>query len=156
MTTLSIQVNRFDDWGQVVGTKTVEMTREQIADVVGHAAQLIAIHRAARRSSGDMDGIIAELDDAMYATDVMENIEVHAEPKTDKPKSAPMGFREPSKESVHRKFWEHIKAGGRVWRDDPLNNVQEWLDLERLGGDANEIQRYGYNNLTIQMEPTAS
>ena len=88
MTTLSIEVNRFDDWGQVVGTKTVEMTREQIADVVGHAAQLIAVHRAVRRSSGDMDGIIAEMDEAMYATDVMENIEVHTEHKPKKPKSA--------------------------------------------------------------------
>lgn len=63
-----------------------------------------------------------------------------------------MAFREPSNESPHRKFWEHIKAGGRVWRDDPLNKVQEWLDLERLGGDANEVQRYGYNNLSIPAE----
>ncbi len=78
MTTISIPVNKFDDWGQVVGTKIVEMTQEQIADVVGHAAQLIAIHRAVRRSSGDMEGIIAELDEAMYATDIMENIEAHA------------------------------------------------------------------------------
>lgn len=60
-----------------------------------------------------------------------------------------MAFCEPSKDSPHRQFWEHIKGGGRVWRDDPLNNVQEWLDLERLGGDANEIQRYGYKNLSI-------
>ena len=78
MTTVSIDVNMFDDWGQVVGTKTVDMTREQIADVVGHAAQLIAVHRAVRRSSGDMEGIIAELDKAMYATDVLEDIQIHA------------------------------------------------------------------------------
>lgn len=67
-----------------------------------------------------------------------------------------MAFREPSKESPHRKFWEHIKAGGKVLRDDPHNKVTEYMDLERLGGDANEIQRYGYNNLTIQPEPSAS
>ena len=60
-----------------------------------------------------------------------------------------MAFREPGKESPHRKFWEEIKAGGRVWRDDPVNKAQEWLDIERLGGDANEIQRYGYANLSI-------
>lgn len=58
-------------------------------------------------------------------------------------------WREPSKESEHRKFWEHIKAGGRVWRDDPLNNVQEWLDLQSLDGDVNAIVKYGYKNLSI-------
>lgn len=73
MATISITVNRFDDWGQVIGSKTVEMTQEQLEDVVGHAAQLIAIHRAARRSSGDMDGVIEELDEAMYATDVLDS-----------------------------------------------------------------------------------
>lgn len=88
-TSLSIEVNKFDDWGQVVGTKTVEMTRDQIADVVGHAAQLIAVHRASRRSSGDMEGIIAELDEAMNATDVMEDIGAHAEQKPKKSRSGP-------------------------------------------------------------------
>ena len=86
-TSLSIEVNKFDDWGQVVGTKTVEITRDQIADVVCHAAQLIAVHRAVRRSSGDMEDIIAELDEAMYATDVMEDIATHAEQKPKKPRS---------------------------------------------------------------------
>jgi len=60
-----------------------------------------------------------------------------------------MSFREPSQESPHRPFWEHIKAGGRVWRDDRLNGKQEWLDLNSLGGDANKIQRYGYRDLSI-------
>ena len=60
-------------------------------------------------------------------------------------------FREPSKEDPHRKFWEHIVAGGKVWRDDPRNNEREWLDLDRLGGDPNEIRRYGYNNLSIPL-----
>lgn len=75
MTTISIEVNQFDDWGKVVGPKTVEMTQAQVADVVGHAAQLIAVHRAVRRSSGDMESIIAELDEAMYATDVFEAVQ---------------------------------------------------------------------------------
>ncbi|CAE6795061.1 hypothetical protein R70006_05033 [Paraburkholderia domus] len=59
-------------------------------------------------------------------------------------------FRDPSRSSPHYEFWTHIKAGGRVWRDDTSNDVQEWLDLKRLGGDPNEIQRYGYANLSIQ------
>ena len=58
-------------------------------------------------------------------------------------------FRVPSIDSPHRKFWEHLKAGGRVWRDDRINGVKEWLDLERLGGDANEINRYGHKDLSL-------
>lgn len=63
-------------------------------------------------------------------------------------------FREPGAENPHRKFWEHIKAGGRIWRNDPLNNVQEWLDLKQLVGDANEIQRYGFVTLHIPGQVT--
>lgn len=72
MTAISVEVNQFDDWGKVVGVKTVEMTQEQVADVVSHAAQLVAVHRAVRRSRGDMEGVIAELDEAMCATYAFE------------------------------------------------------------------------------------
>lgn len=67
-----------------------------------------------------------------------------------------MPFREPASDGIgreHRKFWECIKAGGKVWRDDRLNGVQEWLDLARLGGDANEVQRYGFNDLHLIAAP---
>lgn len=65
-------------------------------------------------------------------------------------------YGEPSKGNPHRKFWEHIRQGGRVWRDDPLNGVQEWIDLESLGGNANAIQQYGYTNLSIPLEDKTS
>ena len=64
-------------------------------------------------------------------------------------------YKEPSKEHPHRKFWEHIKAGGRILRVDPLNGAREWLDLQRIGGDANTIVRYGYNDLTIEDDGNA-
>ena len=57
--------------------------------------------------------------------------------------------REPSKESPHRRFYDHLIAGGKVWRDDKLNGKQEWLDIEALGGDASKITSYGYNDLSI-------
>ena len=60
-----------------------------------------------------------------------------------------MRFRSPSPTSPHFKFWEQIRKGGRVWRNDRLNGVQEWIDLDRLGGDANEIQGFGYMDLSI-------
>lgn len=58
-------------------------------------------------------------------------------------------FNTPSPVNPHYEFWEHIKAGGRVWRSDPANDVQEWIDLNTLDGDANAIQRYGYKNLSL-------
>ena len=57
--------------------------------------------------------------------------------------------RIPSTDSIHFKFYIHIVNGGRVWRDDKLNKIQEWMDLESLGGDASKITLYGYQDLTI-------
>lgn len=54
--------------------------------------------------------------------------------------------------SPHYLFWVHIKNGERVWRDDKLNHVQEWLDLTSLNGDANSIKKYGYQDLSIRAE----
>jgi len=50
----------------------------------------------------------------------------------------------------HKKFYDHILNGGKVWRDDKLNNVQEWIDINTLGGDATKIRKYGYNDLSIK------
>ena len=59
-----------------------------------------------------------------------------------------MALRETWFNEPHYSFVQHIKAGGRVFRNDPQNNVQEYLDLERLDGDANNVRMYGYSNLT--------
>lgn len=59
-------------------------------------------------------------------------------------------FSPPRPSSEHFPFYEAVRRGDRVWRDDPLNNVQEWLDLERLRGDATEICRYGCKDLSLQ------
>lgn len=58
--------------------------------------------------------------------------------------------REPDKNSPHRPFWEHLKAGGRVWRNDAMNGKREWLDLAALGGDPNNIKLYGYLDLSLE------
>jgi hypothetical protein len=67
-------------------------------------------------------------------------------------KLATSRFREPGIDSPHHAAWKHICAGGRVWRDDALSNVQTWIDLPSLGGDPNEIQRLGYNGLFVLPE----
>lgn len=55
----------------------------------------------------------------------------------------------PTSESAHYPFWIHIKNGGRVWRDDKLNHVREWLDLQKLDNDPDKITLYGSNDLCI-------
>lgn len=62
-------------------------------------------------------------------------------------------FRQPSPDDPHHVFWAHLKAGGCVWRNDPLNNIGEWLDLAKLEGDPNKIVTYGYTNLSLQGPP---
>lgn len=76
---IMIDLNIMDFEGNVVDGTTAEMTREQISDVVDHAAQLILIRRSANRSSGDMDGVLCELEEALVAADVIDQIEVLAE-----------------------------------------------------------------------------
>lgn len=58
-------------------------------------------------------------------------------------------FRQPGLDSPHRKYWEHIEKGGYVFRNDPLNKVREWINVEALGGDANAISRYGFTDLVL-------
>lgn len=62
-------------------------------------------------------------------------------------------FRAPSPADPHHVFWGHLKAGGRVWRNDRLANIAEWLDLAKLGGDPNKIVTYGYKDLSLQGPP---
>lgn len=62
--------------------------------------------------------------------------------------------RGPQKGSPHRKYYDHLVAGGKVWRDDKLNGKQEWLDLEALNGDASNILKYGYHDLSIPVSVT--
>ena len=59
-------------------------------------------------------------------------------------------------EHTHRVFWEHLRAGGVVWRNDPLNGVQELLTKEKVieeKGCVCKIGHYGYNDLSCIGKP---
>lgn len=58
-------------------------------------------------------------------------------------------LRDPNPLDPHYQYFKHIAAGGVVHRNDPLNKVKEDLTLDRLGGEAANIQQYGYQDLTI-------
>lgn len=53
---------------------------------------------------------------------------------------------------AHQKFIDHIISGGKVYRNDPLNDVKEWLDLSKLDNDANNITQFGYMDLTRDID----
>lgn len=70
---ITVDLNIFDDERNVVDGTTAEMTLGQISDVIDHAAQLVVVRRSARRSSGDTDGILAELEEAVLAAGVVQS-----------------------------------------------------------------------------------
>lgn len=59
-------------------------------------------------------------------------------------------MRGPVEGEPHYLLAQHLIHGGRVLGDDRLNHAHEILDLERLGGDAAEIRRYGWRDLRIE------
>lgn len=65
---MQITVQKYDDWGQVVDETTIEMSEKEITEVINRAADLVAIMRAARRSSGDMEVPINNLENALLAS----------------------------------------------------------------------------------------
>lgn len=73
-----VNLNILDDKGNVVDGATSEMTHKQISDVVDHAAQLILIRRAARRSSGDMEYALSDLEEVLVDAGVIDKIEALA------------------------------------------------------------------------------
>jgi hypothetical protein len=72
MPTTAVEVNAFDERGVVVGTATAQMSPASIADIVSHAAQLVKVEQSGRRSSGDTNQIVANLEEAVEASGVLE------------------------------------------------------------------------------------
>lgn len=65
---VTLDLNICDDEGNVVDGTTAELTVPQISDVVDHAAQLILVNRA----GGDVDAVVAELEEALVAAAVLD------------------------------------------------------------------------------------
>jgi hypothetical protein len=65
---LTLDLNVFDDEGNVVDATTATLSINQVSDIVDHATQLILM----RRSDQPIDGIMDELDEALSAADVIE------------------------------------------------------------------------------------
>lgn len=66
--TITIDLNVYDDEGNVVDATDSQMTLAQISDVIDHASQLILV----RRDDGDLDPILDELDEALSVSGVLD------------------------------------------------------------------------------------
>ena len=71
--TIDVDLNSFDEAGNVVDSTSMPLSRSQISDIIDHAAQLMLVLRG--ESGGDdqiINQVIAELDEALLAADVIE------------------------------------------------------------------------------------
>lgn len=48
----------------------------------------------------------------------------------------------------HYQFWKHLQSGGKVWRNDRLNDEMEVLKASSFE-DCTEVTRFGYKDLSI-------
>lgn len=67
MPTVDLEVNTFDHSGAVNGTAQVNLTGDQLSDVVSHALQAAVM----RRAGLSPESVMAELDDALVAAGLL-------------------------------------------------------------------------------------
>lgn len=70
--TCQFQINVFDHEANVVGAHAADLSLEQISDIVDHARQLILVRRSPRRFSGDTEGPLAELEEALESAGLLD------------------------------------------------------------------------------------
>jgi hypothetical protein len=61
--TIDITITKFDANGSPNGTKKTNLTDVQLADVINHASQAIAV----RKAGGNVDSVLNELEEALGA-----------------------------------------------------------------------------------------
>src|SRR3546814_1734808 len=69
---ITIDLNVFDDEGNVVDGTTADLSHEQISDIIDHASQMIL----ARRDDGNtssLDAILDELEEALVSAGVIDD-----------------------------------------------------------------------------------
>lgn len=72
---VTLDLNVFDDGGDVVDGTTATLSVEQLSDIVDHASQLILM----RRDGQALDNVLDELDEALTVSDVIDEPAGHKE-----------------------------------------------------------------------------
>lgn len=67
-----VTINTFDDEGNVTGNTAMEISPESVSDIVSHAAQLVKVRTSGKRSSGDTDNILSELEEAVSISGILD------------------------------------------------------------------------------------
>jgi hypothetical protein len=78
---INLDLNVFDDDGNVVDHADTELSREQISDIVDHASQIVLL----RREGKDFEAVLDELDEALSVSGVLA-ISCVGEPLITRPK----------------------------------------------------------------------
>lgn len=65
---ITIRLNHFDNEGNIVDVSTMQLTEDQVSDIIDHAAQLVI-----ERNAGDRHMAITfdELEEALVVADVI-------------------------------------------------------------------------------------
>lgn len=67
---LTVNLNVFDKDGYLLDSTTAELTLSQISNIIDQASQVIRL----RRNGGYFENIMDDLDDALSAADVIEDL----------------------------------------------------------------------------------
>lgn len=66
---ITIDLNVFDDDGNVVDGTTATLSNDQVSDIVDHASQAIIL----RREGKNFDSVLNELDEALSSSEVIQS-----------------------------------------------------------------------------------
>lgn len=66
---ITIDLNVFDDDGNVVDGTTATLSNDQVSDIVDHASQSIIL----RREGKNFDSVLNELDEALSSSEVIQS-----------------------------------------------------------------------------------
>lgn len=69
MSSVNVTLNIFDEDGIQVDTTNMDLSQEQVSDIVDHAAQLAIVRRG--EADGDADLVLADLEEALVAAGVI-------------------------------------------------------------------------------------
>ena len=118
---IAVTLNSFDDEGNVVDTTVMQLTENQVSDIVDHAAQLIIVDR----DNGDVNAVINELEEALCVSGVIAEAGQENEPKN---YTVWVGGVEVNEVLLTKTAAENL---AKQYRDDGYDDVQ----IESVVGD---------------------
>ena len=112
---ITLELNVFNECGDVVGTAPMQLTIDQICDIVDHATQATVI----RRSGGEYEGVLDELEETLVVPGVLP---------TDGPlPMIPTDFPTFAQPWAEKRLTQHIARTGNLPSNDEVRSLSDWL-----------------------------